>query len=342
MAVTQRQIAAQLGLSPQAVNFALGTRRDQVSAATRRRVLAAARKLGYRTNAAASAVATGRFNAVGLVMSTHTSQSTVFGGMLRGIHDALDARGVHLAVHFIDDARLTSEHDLPKLFAQAMVDGLLLNYTHAIPASMAELIDRHRLPVVWINSRQPANCVYPDDAKAGYDATRLLLDAGHRRIVFMDFLAATEDAAEVHYSHPDRRAGYERAMREAGLEPLAVAKDQRARFTDLPDEAGRLLAVDRRPTAAVCYSRHDAQALMLAARSLGLRLGPDLSIVMIEYEQLMVGPLVDTMVLPEYEVGRAAADMLMARVADPGSDQPSVAIPMSHKPGETVSPLVPR
>ncbi len=339
MAITQKMIAAHLGISPQAVNFALGHRADQVSHQTRDRVRQAARELGYRTNSAAKAIAQGRFNAVGLLMSLHSHQSTVFGQMLRGIHEVLDEREMHLAVTFVDDRRLVGDDDLPKILGQSMVDGLLLNYTHHIPARMVELIDRHAIPAVWINSRQHANCVHPDDEGAGYQATRLLLDAGHRKITYTDFLASCEDSGEIHYSHPDRRAGYERAMREAGGEPLAIVSHARMSFEAPVNAAREMLAASNRPTAIVGYSANDAQAFVQAAASLGLRIGADLSLVVIEQMQSLVGPSIDTLLLPEYEVGHAAGTMLLARLDDPDGDQPPVAVPMKYQAGQTVCPV---
>ena len=339
MPVTQKQIADHLGLSPQAVNFALGRRANQVSAETRRRVMEAARRLGYRTNAAAQAVSTGRFNAVGLLMSRHHCQSTLFGHMLRGLHDALDARSIHLTVNFVDDDRLTSDDDLPKILGQSMVDGLLLNYTHAIPPRMADLIRRHRLPAVWINSRQPANCVYPDDEGAAATATRRLLDAGHRRIMYLALTAAVEDAAEPHYSHAARRDGYEKAMRDAGHEPLALLESHRLTFEKPVRAAKRILTADARPTAVVAYCRHDTDALSLAAAELGLKIGRDLSLITFEQDQPLVGPKIDTMRLPELAVGQAAGAMLLDRLDDPAADQPAVAVPMIETPGHTVWPV---
>lgn len=227
MAITQKQIAIRLGLSPQAVNFALGHRNYQVSDQTRQRVVEAALKMGYRPNAAAKAVSTGQFNAIGLLMSRHHCQSTVFGHTLRGIHDVLDAQGIHLAITFVDDERLTNGEELPKILGQAMVDGLLLNYTHDIPTRMVELIAQHQLSAVWINSKQPTNCVYPDDHGGAHAATTRLLALGHRRICYMDMTAALEESPEWHYSRRDRRDGYLQAMRDAGHEPLTVIPEQR-------------------------------------------------------------------------------------------------------------------
>ena len=67
---------------------------------------------------------------------------------------------------------------MPRLLTEACSDGLLIDYTHAIPPALLALIERHRIPAVWINSRQPLDCVRPDDEAAGYDATRRLLERG--------------------------------------------------------------------------------------------------------------------------------------------------------------------
>ena len=333
------EIARQLGVSRQLVSKVLNGGRSSAEASdrTRRRVLKAAQRLGYRPNAAARTIATGRFNAVGLLMSQHRCQSTVFGDMLRGMHDGLAGRGIHLTVNFVDDEGLTSDDELPKILGQAMVDGLLLNYTHGIPPRMAELIRRHRLPAVWVNSKQAANCVYPDDEGAGHAAARLLLEAGHRRVAFVDLTAGLEEAGETHYSHADRRAGYERAMAEAGLESWSVVGGRSLLHEALVAEARRVLARPDRPTALVGYSHHDADAAMQACLELGLAVGRDVGLVIIEQEQPLVGPPIDTLVLPEFEIGRAAAAMLLARLDD-AADQPARMIPMRRCAGATLAP----
>ncbi len=343
--ITLENIASRAGVTHVTVSRVLnGTYRAKRPDAVRRAhyIRQLASDLGYRPNTAARTIATGKFNAVGLVMSTHDSQSTVFGAMMRGIHDRLAADRIHLVATFLDDARLTSDDAVPRILGEIMVDGLLINYTHAIPPHMAELIDRYRLPAVWVNSKQAANCVYPDDEGAGYAATRLLLEAGHQRIMYLDLTAAVEDSAETHYSHTDRRAGYERAMREADHEPLAVVEARRLVFQKPVEQARQILSSDTRPTAIVGYCRHDAEALLLACVDLRLTMGRDLSLVIIEQSQPLIGPQIDTLLLPEFEVGHAAGEMLLARISDPNADQQARAISMDHKPGQTVCPVVSR
>ena len=321
MAVTQRQIADHLGLSPQAVNFALGHRAGQVSVETRQRVIDTARKLGYRSNAAAQAVSTGKFNAVGLLMSRHHCQSTIFGHTLRGLHEVLDTRGIHLTTNFVDDDQLTSDDDLPKVLGQAMVDGLLLNYTHGVPPRMVELIERHAIPAVWVNSRRPFDAAYPDDERAGYEATQTLLRAGHRRISYVDFTAGLETAGERHYSHDDRRAGYERAMRDADAEPLAFVSDEHLTFDAPVEHARRVLESTHAPTAIVGYCVADAHAFSLACAGLGRRVGRDLSMIVFDQDRPLVGPKLEMLRVPEQDLGRAAAEMLLDKIDTPGASR---------------------
>jgi LacI family transcriptional regulator len=160
MSITTKQIAAQLGYSQQTVSDVLrrGPKYERYSEATRLRIEQAAAELGYRPNAAAQAMSSGRFNAIGLLMSRHRHQSTVYGELLRGVHDALEEQGIHLTVTFVDDVQLTADDSLPQVLRRAMVDGLLLNYTHGIPQRMSDLIDRHNLPAVWINSKRLGYC----------------------------------------------------------------------------------------------------------------------------------------------------------------------------------------
>jgi LacI family transcriptional regulator len=336
MPVTQRQIADRLGLSPQAVNFALGKRRDQVSDATRRRVEQAARDLGYRANAAAKAVSTGRFNAIGLVMSLHSSQSTLYSQTLRGIHEALEPRGIHLSVTFVPDEKLTSDEAMPKLLGQSMVDGLLLNYTHDIPPRLAELIDRHDIPSVWLNAKRPHDCVHFDDHGAAVDATRRLIDAGHRDVLFLDTTASSERSGEVHYSHADRQAGYREVMRAARLEPMVVQTTGWWGRRGIA-ELCRLLDSAVRPSAVLCYSGAEAVLVELACERLGLDPGPDLSLICFDYHRGPGRPFT-RYTLAEQALGHAAAELMLERL-DAADRQPCRSVPMDFYPGETFLPV---
>jgi DNA-binding LacI/PurR family transcriptional regulator len=78
---------------------------------------------------------------------------------------------------------------------------------------MIELIQRYQIPSVWLNAKLESDCVYPDDFEAAGQACKYLLQMGHRRIAYVDYMSSG------HYSTADRRNGYLRAMRSARLKP---------------------------------------------------------------------------------------------------------------------------
>ncbi len=323
---TIAQIAEAAQVSRQVVSKVLNGGRSSAGAGpqTRERIERFARELGYRPNSAAKAISTGRFGAIGLVMSQHRHQSTVFAEMLRGLHEGLDADAYHLSVNFIDDQRLVSEEMLPKVLGQAMVDGMILNYTHAAPERMVELIKRHAMPTIWLNAKRERNCVHIDDFGGAGQATRRLLAMGHRRVMYADFTGEYETAQEMHYSRPDRMAGYEAAMREAGHEPLTILLPA---FEDMIGTAASILSGPSAPTAVIGYGLPEAEAFAYAAYAKSLRIGDVLRLVTFAANLPPGGPLIDVYELPEREMGRAAARAVLRRIDDGGKPLAPITVP---------------
>ncbi|MEX2381938.1 MAG: LacI family DNA-binding transcriptional regulator [Opitutales bacterium] len=335
--VTQKQIADELGLSPQAVNFALGHRYKMVSPATRQKVMETAERLGYRTNSAAKAISLGRFNSIGLLMGLHKHRSTLFDDFLYGLHQVLDEQGIHITLTFADDETLNDEGRVPKILGEQMVDGLLINYTHNFPKRMERLITRYKLPAIWVNSRHKSNCVYIDDESAAKEATQRLIELGHRRILFSDITMRMEDDGSTpHYSHADRYAGYSAAMEEAGLVPRLFSPEPKAVGACGVERVIKELQGKDRPTAVLGYGG-GTYAWTHAAYALGLKLGSDLSYVCFESFQPFAGPVIDTLLLPEEEMGRTAGRQLMDLIDTGKRQKPQAMVPVWKK-GETVGP----
>lgn len=339
MQVTLKEIAEKTGLSFQTVGDVLktGTRRAaRYSPATRERVLAAAAELGYRPNQAAQAMITGRFGCAALVMGVHSHRSNLPGALLRGIHDALAERDMHLTLAVLPDEKLTSTGFIPKVLRQWMADGLLINYTDHIPPKMLELLRSSGIPAVWLNTRLSDDCVRPDDFSAGRRAAEHLLSLGHRRLGFINF------SGEDHYSAVDRRAGFREACRRIGVpapsEWVCRGGTERERI----GTAKGFLQLER-PTAVATYGPTTATPVLFAAQSLGLTVPRDISLVSFATGfEMWAGLKITTMVIPEYRVGTVAVERLCARLeAGPKGNADSVAeIPFDFEPGETCAPRV--
>lgn len=328
MSVTVYQIARAAGLSQPTVSEILNGKGDRYRLATRERVLAVARELGYRRNAYARGMATGRFDAVALLVSTEIGRSGPYLRVLEGAHDALAERGMHVSLARLPDQALCDEGYVPNLLREWRVDGLLITYATQIPARMSELIAACGLPSVWLNSKRAVDCVHPDDVHGGRIATEHLLGLGHRRIAYVDFTRGERDREGAHYSEDDRLAGYQEAMRSAGLAPWIVRGERRIPSAERLAAARALLMRTPRPTAVVTYGWAPGEALFAAALGAGLRVPQDLSLVAIENAIPNESAIaVTTALVPEHAMGRDAVPMLLARLADPCTPVPALALP---------------
>lgn len=335
MAVTIKQIAEQTGLSWPTVSQVLTGKGHRYKAETRERILKVARQLGYRPNAFARAIRTGRFGAAALVLSaTDRYRSALPDGVLQGICDALEAKGMHLTVARLGDQKLTDEGFVPKLLREWMADGLLLDYNKQIPSRMMRLIEQYDIPSIWLNYRRQHDAVYPDDLSAGREATERLLALGHRRIAY----AGQPGDTPPHYSETDRREGYAEAMRAAGLEPRVVGGYKARECPHCGRSAWRAV-LDRpeRPTAVVAYGAKSLLGVFRAADRLGLEMPRDLSLITFSGHPAGLDMDVATMLVPEIRLGREAVEMLLEKIESPERKLPGRAIAFGFDEGGSLA-----
>ena len=166
---TIRDIALAAGVDKSTVSCVLNgkARQARISLAREAQVIEVAKRMNFRVNLAARATRRGSFGCVALLMSTDGAVSTLAARTQSAIHDALSAHEIHLLFTGLPDEKLTEEGQIPKILRQACADALLINYTDHIPEKMVQILRTHQVPSVWLNTRQPFNCVRPDDLAAG-------------------------------------------------------------------------------------------------------------------------------------------------------------------------------
>jgi LacI family transcriptional regulator len=336
--VSQSYIARKLNLSQRTVSLCLAGS-EKVADNTRRRVLAAAQDLGYRPNRSARAMRSGRFNAIALLQSTHPYLSYLPEQLLGGIQTALAERQQQLVVAAVPDEKLVDADYLPSVLREWSVDGFLVNYNYGFSPRMVEVIEENHLPSIWLNTKRPYDCVYPDDLGAGRKATEKLLDLGHRRIAFF-----CHRRFEDHFSVGDRYAGYEQAMRAAGLPSRTLF------YPDADWHGGErglafissVLSASDRPTAIVSYESFEAMRVVLAAFKLGLEFPRDLSLITFAASEFANSAFpVATQKIPEMEMGRSAVQMLLTRIESDATPrapahQPPAALEFTELTVETM------
>src|SRR4051812_31004611 len=127
--ITLETIAHETGVSSRTVSNVLNGKNKEIWGKTAQRaqhIREVAERLGYQPNAAAKAVATGRFGNVALLMSTVGNRSALYYQMMDGLHDALQERNLHLTIARYNDSTLTSSEIMPKVLRELMVDGIIV------------------------------------------------------------------------------------------------------------------------------------------------------------------------------------------------------------------------
>ncbi|MHB1158509.1 MAG: LacI family DNA-binding transcriptional regulator [Phycisphaerales bacterium] len=345
---TIQDIAKAVGVTHVTVSRAFSGK-NPVSPKTRRRIMEVAHSMGYRPSAAARAVRTGRTGFVGMLRSPSPACSVIEPLFDAGIDEALHGCGLCLVRDIVDDITENQPHaQPPRIVRENVVDGLLINYAFGTPPPVRDLLDRCRVPAIWINRKRDTNCVRPNDEGAALEATRHLLAHGHTRIAFIPQPRYEESPhSEEHYSVADRQSGYESAMRQAGLTPRImrlppIPTDAPLRLGHLLRSCVQLLGWSDRPSAVLCGFSGGGRTMLLAAAHAGLRVPDDLSVMTFDNDAGADERIAVDRVLVRYRaMGQASVNELCALIDQPDVPRSPVVIPFEfHRTGSVARPIV--
>ncbi|WP_176082484.1 substrate-binding domain-containing protein [Martelella sp. HB161492] len=270
-----KQLSSLLGLSPTTVSRALNGY-PEVNTATRERVLKAARETGYRPNRTAQRLATGKAGSIGLLMpvGADVMSDLHFGEFLSGVGETARQEDFHLVIMPSDPADEVSA--LRSLATSGNVDGLCLAYIREND-SRVDMMHSFGLPFIVHGRFFDTNLPYPsldvDNESAFYDATRLLLQLGHRRIGLINGDEQFGFAIR-------RRDGMIRALAEMGLS-LKRELHMPVKMTEAAGQQAAMtfLSLPDAPTAMLCSSMVQALGAVRAVSQAGLALGRDVSLI---------------------------------------------------------------
>ncbi|SCF08871.1 LacI family DNA-binding transcriptional regulator [Micromonospora mirobrigensis] len=280
-----------------------------VSAATRRRVLAAAEQLHYSVSPSASRLAGGRTGTVAVIVPRITRW--FFGTVVEAVEDFLHTAGYDLLLHNLGGREQNRQRLLRTANLHKRVDAMMLVATPLRPADRSALAALD-LPGVTVSSGTDVPgwpCVRIDDVAAARTAVRHLIDLGHRRIAH---ISGDPDDELAFTTHLDRRQGYRDALRAAGI-PLDPSLDVESQFSiDGGNRAAtELLARGEPPTAIFAACDEMAMGAMTALRDAGLRVPQDVSVIGIDDHDLAGVLGLSTIAQPATEQGLLAARLLL-------------------------------
>jgi DNA-binding LacI/PurR family transcriptional regulator len=337
--VTMEQIARRVGVTRATVSNVLNNRypaarRDAAKRASEIRAIAA--ELGYRPNTLARAQRTGRTGCIGMLASANPNYAVHFGSFDQALLRELDQRDLLLVTGLVGADLPSDETHLPRVVAEHLADGFLINYPFDIPPGVTRMIEQHDLAAVWFNSQHPHDCVYPDDLRAAATATRYLLERGHRRIAYVQQQGGVLVAAS-HYSYVDRRLGYEREMKAAGLAPQIINAPV---FSDTNSLTAAEVVLDQASGVTAILINGIADILRIVAAQRQIRIPQDLSIIAIQNDP----PPYDTtdithLLVPIPQMVAAAVDMLCDRVESGTGHAEPVVVAYDVIEGQSVRDL---
>lgn len=312
---TLSDVAMRAGVSTATVSRCLNSP-QQVVEKTRARVLQAVKELGYSPNFVARAMVAKRTNTIGAIIPT--MENAIFARGLQAFQEELDARGFTLLVASSSYRPELEERQIRTLIARG-ADGLLLIGYDREPA-VYDLLDTRGVPalVAWSHDRAASRpSIGFDNRAAMRDLARRTIALGHRQLAMISAEVAHNDRAR------GRLLGVRDAMREAGIDPGGL------RLVETPYGIGngaaafaRLFGEGPAPSAIMCGNDVLAVGALREARQRGLDVPGDVSITGfddIELAQVAV-PALTTVHVPHREMGRQAAQMLIAMVE--GDDAP--------------------
>ncbi len=321
MAVTLKQIADKVGVDVSVVSRVLNDKTENYQFTEERmdQIRKTASELGYIPNISARAVKNGSFGCVALLLSSHGDRSYLPNHLLDSIHAGLEKQGKHLLLTKLPDAGSEDFLKSPKVLRTLMADGLIIDYTHHVSSEIVSQIENHILPSVWINIKRENDTVYPDNFKAGADATRKLIKLGHKNIAYVTDVSYRPTLLGEHYSIQDRFGGYAEEMKKAGLKPNKIdGAGKIIQKNEQLDYFLEILSQPDRPTAMVLYWSSLDVAMLRATRIKKLQIPEDLSLITFaSCSALDAGLSVNAMIEPESKMGEESVKMLCQKIKKP-------------------------
>ncbi|WP_027623618.1 LacI family DNA-binding transcriptional regulator [Clostridium lundense] len=209
MAASIKDVAREAGVSIATVSRVLNDV-DVVNEETKKKVLAAIKKLGYRPNIVARSLKTQKTKTVGIIIPDISNQ--FYPEIVRGAEDVANIYDYNIILCNTDlDAE--KETDYLKVLKEKMVDGVLYMST-SLGEDTIGLINELELPTVLvetIDKDRSFPSVTIDNEQAAYDAVKYLVEKGNKKIAYIGPNDDVMNATSLRYK------GYKKALTENNI-----------------------------------------------------------------------------------------------------------------------------
>jgi LacI family transcriptional regulator len=306
---TMTDVARIAGVSQSSVSLVLNRMTGaRIAEATRRRVLEAAQQIGYELPATRrqDETAVEKDTIAYLVDEISTSPHPVVN--LDGARDFGWEQGFLVAAHVTRSNPALEKETIKAIMRDPSIVGVI--YSTIFTRRVTVPPDLDGIPTVLLNcyaTDRRHHAIIPAEVAGAFAATAHLIAHGHRRIAFINGEEWMDAAV-------DRLRGYRQALATADIafDPSLV---RNADWLPLMgyQHGSELLKREQRPTAIFCGNDLIAIGVLEAVAELGLRVPEDISVMGYDDQELAryTQPPLSTLLLPNYEMGRRAVELLI-------------------------------
>ncbi|HBC88095.1 MAG TPA: hypothetical protein DCZ94_14185 [Lentisphaeria bacterium] len=342
--VTLKEIASACGVTPQTASRILNsTQGNLYRKETRELVSKTASEMGYRLNTSAQAMRKGRHRCISLLGSPFSWNTLFSGEILLSIQKTLSSLKYNIIINVLPGEKTKAGEELPVIFRENSVDGVLVGITHIIPEWLESMTSNMNVPVVWLGSKHKTDCVHHDDFDAVYRITKRLIMGNHRKIAYVDYGIGIDEAipSKCHFSVLDRMNGYKKAMEEAKFEPVVIRTRTQTPLNERVAYTTDHLLKNIKPSAIITYDMHfTGTPVLYSIYRNGLKVPDDISFVSFCPQEWVENDLAISSYIPSrMNVAEIAARLLYDKINNGGQPTKPVVIPFDFVEGNTIKEM---
>lgn len=288
---------------------------DKVAPATLDRIQNVIQELGYIPNSGGRVLASNRSNTVGAIIPTMAN--AMFASGLQSFQEELSNFGVTMLVASSGYSGEQEFQEIRSLLSHG-ADGLLL-IGGSRPRESSQFLALRQVPhvVTWCyNADSTVLCAGFDNHKAAYQMTLEALTIGHRKIAMLGGISEGNDRAA------KRIEGVRHAIKDYGRSAKLISLIETEYSLENGGEAfEQLLSAAETPSVVICGNDVLAAGAIIRARQIGIAIPQQISITGFDDIALATAlqPTLTTVRVPQQEMGRSAARLLLDMILDEGT-----------------------
>lgn len=320
MSVTIKDIAKEANVSIATVSRVINGKTEGVGEETRARVEEIIRRQKYHPNRIARGLVTRRTNILALLLPN--IDNPFFSSLARGIEDVANKNGYNVILCNSDNNN-TKEKDYIRVLKESKVDGIIFTSVTTKSSSNIDMLMKHGIPFVLLDrsfSNVDVPLIYTDGEEGMYQVVHHLTEYKHREIAYISGPEGNSAATQ-------RRVGYERALKEAGIS----VDEKLIRVGNYTIESGEkhvadLLAKGIPFTAVACANDLMAIGVLRELKKRGIKVPEEISVTGYDdsYVAELVSPKLTTVSQPVYQMGCAAAEMIIRKIEEEGLPEKTI------------------